>query len=369
MLSVHQFVAHLDQQSQGALLANQQVFLGFLREEYRRTEQVKRDLERAARDHVRGQRVRVDALPDQREAAKAVLYAVMRLADRLETTAARPPSSYKVYRQPTQAAGQTERQWRTGYGGAGGFATQHDLYPRFPFVVSFTADGQETARLNVRADRLEATVAEVKRGGGYSRRYVAAVASGVARGSRLEWRVSHPAAESLACRMLLEARGLARRCPSLKAPALLDAPIKLEPPREPELPLIEVHPETIEVGETAHFDASSRETGYARVVIDGEEVARVRCWRTEESEGVRDAYRDSIRGGTIRRIAKPSGTRALERYEARVIELCDGAPGRRSERVFGRWTRAGELWLRGTADAEVMSVYSGKIARRADAVN
>jgi hypothetical protein len=38
---------------------------------------------------------------------------------------------------------------------------------------------------------------------------------------------------------------------------------------------------------------------------------------------------------------------------------------KRSERLVGRGTRMGELWLRGTADREVMGVCLGRLVSRA----
>lgn len=371
MLSVHQFVSHLDLEAQGTVLVSQEAFLAFLREQYRGTSdldaQARRDLEQAARAHISGKPLRVDALPDEREAAKAVLYAVMRLADRLKASQPEPPSAYRMYTNEGQRLEgiNTQKRWRAGYNGAGGWATKDDLYPRFPFVVTFAADGRETARLTVRVDKLEATLEDVKAGRGFSRRYVAAIAATAVKGERLEWRVSHPQAEKLARRMLLEARLLAKRCPRLTAPPVLDELPKFETPRAVPLPNVEVHPEVIEVSETLHFEASSRETGYARVVIDGEEVARVRCWSTDDSEPFVDPKRDLIRGGTIRRVGKPSNSRALYRHEERVIELGHHKPGERSERLYGRGTPGGELWLRGTADAEVMRLHASKLLKRA----
>ena len=72
MLSVHQFVGHLDLEAQGAVLVSKDAFLSFLREQYRGTSdlevQAKRDLEQAAREQVNGKRLDIAALPDEREA-------------------------------------------------------------------------------------------------------------------------------------------------------------------------------------------------------------------------------------------------------------------------------------------------------------
>jgi hypothetical protein len=393
MLSVHQFVSHLDLEAQGALLVSQEAFLAFLRERYSGPSdldaQARRDLEQAARDHADGKPLRVEALPDEREAAKAVLYAVMRLADRLKASQPELPSAYRTYRDEGQKleGASTQKRWRAGYNGAGGWATKDDLYPRFPFVVTVTADGRETARLTVHADKLEQTLEDVKAGRGFSRRYVAAIAATAIQGERLEWRVSHPHAEKLARRMLLEARLLAKRCPRLTAPPVLDALPTLEIPRAVPLPSVGVEPEVVEVSETLHFDASSHPTGYATVFVDGEPVDRVRCWSLESPSPEPKPEIDLIRGGTIRRATKPKSARPLRLHEERVIELeatvlpvpeahlsakqralrpedrpWFALPRRAgSERSYGRGTHGGELWLRGTADAEVMRLHAARL--------
>ncbi len=373
MLSVHQFVGHLDLESQGAVLVSKDAFLSFLREQYRGTSdlevQAKRDLERAARAHVNGGRIDIAALPDEREAAKAVLYAVMRLADRFKAQAPEEAEitgvkEYTDQRWKLQGA-KPQKRWKAGYNGAGGWATHNDLYPRMPFVLTFTVNGRETARLCVWQNKLETTLEEVRKGQGFSRRYVAAIAASAIPGGTLTWQVSHPKAESLARRMLLEAQRLARRCPKLSAAPKLDDPPNVEPPRVVQLPILESHTETLEVGETLHFNARSRETGYARITVDGDEVARVRCWHTVDPEPWIDPNHDRIRGGTIQRVRSPQGARTLARNEVRVIELGNGIPGRRGERLLGRGTRSGEVWVRGTADREVMGVYLGRLVARA----
>ena len=92
MISVQQFVSHLDLEAQGAVLVSKEAFLVFLRERYRgldeHASQVRRDLESAAHLHASGQRIRVDAAPDERAAAQAVIYAILRLSDRVRDRAA-----------------------------------------------------------------------------------------------------------------------------------------------------------------------------------------------------------------------------------------------------------------------------------------
>jgi hypothetical protein len=403
MLSVHQFVGHLDLEAQGAVLVSKDAFLSFLREQYRGTSdlevQAKRDLEQAAREQVGGNRIDIAALPDEREAAKAVLYAVMRLADKFkaQTPENAEISSAREYtdeRWKLKGA-KLQKRWKAGYNGAGGWATHDDLYPRMPFVLTFTVNGRETARLCVWENKLETTLEDVRKGQGFSRRYVAAIAASAIPGGTLTWKVSHPKAESLARRMLLEAQRLAKRCPKLSAAPRLDDPPKLEPVRALMLPNVSVEPEVVEVGETLHFDASSRENGYATVFVNAEPVDRVRCWQRDRLELLPNPERDTIRGGTIRRTNRPRQAWRLQPNEERVIELermivvpqeerckrtrqarkpeeCDwlALPVRHGpERYYGRGTQHGELWLRGTADAEVMRLHAKRLIAQVNTIS
>jgi hypothetical protein len=235
---------------------------------------------------------------------------------------------------------------------------------------------------------LKVSFNEVQKGRGRSRKYVAAIAAALIRGEHLEWHVSHPKAQALVKVMQLQAQMLAKRFPKLTAPVILDELPTLESP-EDALPQVECHPEVLEVSETLHFEASSRETGYARVMVDDEEVARVRCWRTDDPVLTVNPERDLVRGGTIKRVAKPLNSRALQRGEMRVIELetkvlsvrddkpkstsnedCSwfvAPPKRGSERLLGLGTSCGEIWLRGTADLEVMRLYMRRLNSRANA--
>jgi hypothetical protein len=420
MLSVHQFVSHLDLEHYGIIVGSKEQFLAFIRERFAGLSedcaQMRRDLYAAARAKIQGKRVLVDALPNERAGAQAVVYAVCRLADRLQERASgspavhgwhpanrealarvnavlcaqakslKPTSYFRMHCDEGWRSGaKTQKRWRAGYNGAGGWATSSDLYPRFPFVVSFTADRRETARYTCRAEMLKVAYYDLWRGRGRSRKHVAAIAAALNRGERIEWQISHPKVQQLVTAMLLQAELLAKRYPKLTAPVILDEMPTLEPP-EDALPQVECYPEVLEVSETLHFDASSRETGYARVIVDDEEVARVRCWRTDDPVLSVNSERDLIRGGTIKRVAKPLNSRALQRGEMRVIELetkvlsvrddkpkstsnedCSwfvAPPKRGSERLLGLGTSCGEIWLRGTADLEVMRVYMRRVNTR-----
>jgi hypothetical protein len=385
------------------VLVSKEAFLAFLRERYRgldeNASQVRRDLESAARQHASGQRIQVDAAPDERAAAQAVIYAILRLSDRVRDRAAgrdamqiapRPErklatrANQQVADRINQAITSRARQtleanssslktrfdpslkddgaralkrWKAGYNGAGGWATAHDLYPRSLFTVSVTADGRETARLNIRADQLEATIREIRSHQGRSRRHVAAIASTLNSGATVTCRAMHPKVEVIGKLLLREARQLAKRLPKLNAPACLDAFLETNQRFTASIPMIEVIPEVVETGQTIHFDASRRETGYGWLSINGEVLERVRHWASETPEAIPDPRTDSIRGGTVRRVEKPQGSRPLAPHETQVIRW----NGR--ERLCGLGTRTGELWLCGTADPEVMITIASRWLR------
>ena len=404
MISVQQFVSHLDLEAQGAVLISKEAFLVFLRERYQgldeNASQVRRDLESAARRHASGQRIQVDAAPDERAAAQAVIYAILRLSDRVRDRAAGRDAVQIAPRPECKLAGRANQQvadrinqaitgrarqtleanssslttrfdpslkddgakalqrWRAGYNGAGGWATADDLYPRSVFSMSVTADGRETARLSFRADQLEATIRELRSHQGRSRRHVAAIASALNSGARVRCQATHPQVEMIGKLLLKTARQLAKRSPKLNVPACLDTllehgqledgQLKIDQRFTPSIPMIEVIPEVAETGQTIHFDASRRKTSYGWLSIDGEVLERVRHWACETPEAITDPRTDPIRGGTVRRIAKPQGSRLLAPHETQVIRW----NGR--ERLCGLGTRTGELWLCGTADPEVM---------------
>lgn len=54
------------------------------------------------------------------------------------------------------------------------------------------------------------------------------------------------------------------------------------------LPDITVEPEYQVTGETAHFEGSSRLSGWGVLLVEGEAVSRVRCW--EGCEGLRPLF-------------------------------------------------------------------------------
>jgi hypothetical protein len=100
-LSVQQFVAHLPAEQQGPVLVSQEAFLAFLRAEFRANEASKRALVEAATTYARREQVMVHCLADERYAAKAVIYAYMRLGDELlrRGKVRRPRSYFRTYRR------------------------------------------------------------------------------------------------------------------------------------------------------------------------------------------------------------------------------------------------------------------------------
>jgi hypothetical protein len=357
MLSVHQFVGHLDLESQGAVLVSKDAFLSFLREQYRGTSdleaQAKRDLEQAAREQVNGKRLEVAALPDEREAAKAVLYAVMRLADKFKAQApenAEISSAREYTDQYSKLKGaKPQKRWKAGYNGAGGWATHDDLYPRMPFVLTFTVNGRETARLCVWENKLETTLEDVRKGQGFSRRYVAAIAASAIPGGRLTWQVSHPKAESLARRMLLEAQRLAKRCPKLSAGPRLDDPPKVEPPREVRLPILESHTETLEVGErcTSTPEAARRGTPGSQSMV-------------RRSHGFAAGERLIQNLGLIRCVIAFVAARFLEFRNPEALGSWHGTRFGRSNSATGFRAGVANAWL----GAALGRVRFGCVARR-----
>ena len=199
-LTVNQFLCHLEPEAQGAVLLTRESMLEFLRERMsgldEESAQTRRDLYAAARARLEGRRVRVDALPDEREAASAVLYAVAKLGDWLRARAESEnavTARQLVNRQGAQRAsleiaarsrasleraghaahpirevGEASpvKRWRTGYGGAGGPVTASDFYPRANLIVTVRAGTREAARLVCRADRLGEIVAGLEGGKG-----------------------------------------------------------------------------------------------------------------------------------------------------------------------------------------------------------
>jgi hypothetical protein len=214
-LHVEQFISHLYLEQQGALLTSKEAMLVFLREQFQRDEDAKRLLWNAGRAQARGERVRVDCTPEEREAAQAIVYAVGRLAERARKLRAErdlarevsglPVSRLRVYRDPSKAEGGKRQPWHWAtMGGLRFRASQDDLYPREAWQAA-----QELS--------------------------------------------SHPF-ESLRDRITATNRARGHDF------------------------LVDSEEEMLETSTTAHFEGSSRGTGYARVTVDGVEVGRTRCW-------------------------------------------------------------------------------------------
>ena len=194
-LSVSQFVGHLPVEQQGSVLKSQEAFLAFLRSEFRCNDLSKRALVEAATVYAERKGVMVHCLADERYAAKAVIYAYMRLGEELvkRGKVEKPRSHFKVYRR--KQVKPAEKPTNT----------------RFRTVETF---------VNGRRERITQYPADIT------------------------W---------------AEAR-------NFQVDALY------------ELPDITVEPEHQETGETAHFGASSRPTGWAWLKVEGEVVSRIRCW-------------------------------------------------------------------------------------------
>ena len=194
-LSVQQFISHLPVEQWGPVLKSQEAFLAFLRLEFRTNDRSKRALVEAATRYAERQGVTVHCLTTERYAAKALVYAYMRLGDELveRGKVTKPKSHFRVYRrEPAKPA-------------------------RQPATTRFRT--VETV-VNGRRERIQQYPADVT------------------------W---------------AEAKGF-------QHDPLYD------------LPEITVEPEVLETGETAHFEKSSRPTGWGTLLIEGEAAGRVRCW-------------------------------------------------------------------------------------------
>jgi len=194
-LSVQQFIGYLPAEQRGPVLVSQEAFLTFLRSEFRVNDRSKRALTEAAVAYAGQKGVMVHCLADERYAAKAVIYAYMRLGDELvkRGKVAKAKSHFKVYKRK-----QTK-------------PVEKPTSTRFRTVETF---------VNGRRERIEQYPADIT------------------------W------AEA--------------------------AKFQRDPLYD--LPDITVEPEYQVTGETAHFDASSRPTGWGVLLVEGEAVSRVRCW-------------------------------------------------------------------------------------------
>ena len=193
-LSVQQFVSHLPIEQQGPVLVSQEAFLAFLRSEFRCNDRSKRTLTEAAVLYAERKQVMVHCLADEQFAAKALIYAYMRLGDELvkRGKVSKPKSHFKVYeRKQTKPAEKT-------------------LSTRFRTVETF---------VNGRRERITQYSADIT------------------------W----------------------QEAASFQHDPLYD------------LPDIDFEPEYQVTSETAHFEGSSRRTGWGCLKIEGEAGNRVRC--------------------------------------------------------------------------------------------
>jgi hypothetical protein len=214
-LHVGQFVSHLYLEQQDALLTSKEAMLAFLREQFQQDEDAKRLLWSAGRAQARGERVLVDCTPEEREAAQAIVYAVSRLADR---------------------ARQLQREQNAARGGA-----RQPVQKMCVYSDASKAQGGKRLQsewVTMGGVRFRVTSEDV-----YSPEV---------------WK----SAEALADQPF--------EC-------LRDAITATNRAREHDF-LVESEEETLETSDTAHFEASSRATGYAWVTVDGVNVGRTRCW-------------------------------------------------------------------------------------------
>jgi hypothetical protein len=96
-LSVDRFIHNLDSLQQGYVLYSKEAFLSYLRDAWRKDHTVRQILGEAAVAYARGERVRVSALADEREAAKGLMYAYMRLGDELRRRGKVHPKPRTLY--------------------------------------------------------------------------------------------------------------------------------------------------------------------------------------------------------------------------------------------------------------------------------
>ncbi len=124
-LSVSNLISHLPVEQQGPLLISKEAFLAYLRSDFHKNQYIKATLLEAAIAHGTHKRVYVDCLPDEGEAAKAVMYAFMQLAKELKHRG--------KLRTPTK----TLYSYRLGPA-----PKAHTTQPRFP-VIETTINGKK----------------------------------------------------------------------------------------------------------------------------------------------------------------------------------------------------------------------------------
>ena len=215
-LHVEQFISHLYLEQQGALLTSKEAMLAFLREQFQRDEDAKRLLWSAGRAQARGERVLVDCTPEEREAAQAIVYAVSRLADRARQLLQREHNAARgATRQPVQKM----RVYHDASKAQGGKRLQSEWVTMGGVRFRVTSDDVYSPEVWRAAEALSSQPFECLRD--------AITATNRARGHDF---------------------------------------------------LVESEEETLETSNTAHFEASSRATGYALVTVDGVNVGRTRCW-------------------------------------------------------------------------------------------
>lgn len=141
-LSVQQFVSHLPAEQQGPVLVSQKSFLAFLRAEFLANEASKRALVEAATTYARREQVMVHCLADERCAAKAVIYAYMRLGDALvrRGKVRQPRSHFRTYRRKgTRQTFPAEKQCATRFRTAETFINgRRERIEQYPADITWT---------------------------------------------------------------------------------------------------------------------------------------------------------------------------------------------------------------------------------------
>ncbi len=324
VISVGQFVNHLNLEQQSLVTLTEESFVQFMRTEFSslddRGAQVRQDLYTAARAKLAGARVLVDITPGEQFAGVALTRVVCKLEAQLRAQArsGKKPAITAWHRANVDAAKRFSADSRDEVKRLTATSKTHIYRDEVQHDPSLKSEKSWWVAYG--GVRFRASVKDV-----YSRATMATAGE-------------------------LHLHGLAYL--ESQCNAINRGRVQI-PGLNPSANLTE---ELLETGHTAHFEASSRTTGYGRIELDGIDVGRVRCWTENEPEPTEHGGR--VRGGSAKRIAAPLAlaARVLRPGEARVVRLG-------FETVYGLGTRKGAIWLRGTADAEVLALVASRLAR------
>ena len=246
VISVGQFVNHLNLEQQSLVTLTEESFVQFMRSEFssldERGAQVRQDLYTAARAKLAGAKVLVDITPGERFAGVALTRVVCKLEAQLRAHArsSKKPAITAWHRANVDAAkrinadsrAEVKRLTATSKTRIYRDEAQHDL----------SLKSEKSRWVAYGGVRFKASVKDV---------YPRATMAGASE---------------------LHLHGLAylesQRTASNRGRVLI-----------PGLSLsANLTEERLETGQTAHFEASSRTTGYGRIELDGIDLGRVRCW-------------------------------------------------------------------------------------------